>query len=162
MHRFYMVQSFTRFHRNVSIVCHSTLPRYSCQYVFSVKLMELFFYFPSPGYFSCRALPRCKGRGAAPKAGTCYQGGPCMPQSSGSFSRCTQWCKCWAAVKIACNCALCPPRWVEISSPQCYVLNILFWNCKYWYCFIYISDCFVVFQKQLFGCKPSIVEALWL
>jgi len=104
MHRFYMVQSFTRFHRNVSVYVTWSLV-YSSWYLCLINWWTTFC-FPSTGRFSCRTFPRCKSRGAAPEAGTCYQGGPCMPQSSGSSTRCTQWCKCWAVVKIACNCAL--------------------------------------------------------
>lgn len=93
MHRFYMVQSFTRFHRNVRTVCHSHRKP-------SIQLsVSSWTYCGAPsssGHCSCGTLPRCQGGGAASKAGTCHQGGPCLPQPSGAVSRRPQRCECFS------------------------------------------------------------------
>lgn len=93
MHRFYMVQSFTRFHRNVSSVWQlwsvaaAVDRRANCR-ADDVPAP------PPPGHRSCRTLPGRQGGGAAPQAGARHQGGPCLPQPSGSVPRRPQWREC--------------------------------------------------------------------
>lgn len=93
MHRFYMVQSFTRFHRNVRT--QFVILAWSAFDATVSRLLKLTLGSPSSsGHRPCGALPRCQGGGAAPKAGTCHQGGPRLPQPSGAVSGHPQRCEC--------------------------------------------------------------------
>lgn len=114
MHRFYMVQSFTRFHRNVStmlLVCFTTC--------FHLALVDPPRTPRLSGHFSSGSFPGRQGGGAAPKAGTRYQGGPRLSQPAGALAGRTQRCKCELikSLPFGGSGALLLPKWAQSCLP---------------------------------------------